>query len=408
VVPPLDDPPGSGSRRDPLLLALAFGGTFASRAVAGAVVEGLRAELWLTDQALGTLVAVFAAAFAVALLASARLSARLAARPLLGAGAALCGAGTAAGAWAGGFWALVAARLVAGAGAGLAAGVAAGLLAAGPAPRRPLRLRLLTIACAGLALGLAAGGLPGAWPAWREAFVATGGALLVLGLLCGLAGATAGPAAAPQAAPSRGWLALPVRRLAAPSGWLAALGALLGTAGASALVFWLPAFLERTRGVPRTIAGLELGGAVLVAGLSSRALAPPAPGAGAPRWTAAGGAVAAGLATAGALWHSSPLVYLPCLLLAFLATLLSARAALAWLASAPGAPATPVALALLAGVGEPPGAFGVGALADRIGFGRALLALPAALLAAGLLLATAAWVRGRERREGEHAGRRAA
>ena len=376
--------PGPRAASGRLLLAAALAGALLPRALLGAAVEGLRAELWLTDQALGTLVTAFAGAFAAAwaaaLLAPAPIAPRLRGPPLVAAGLLLCGAGTAAAAWAGGFWSLVAARVAAGAGAGLAASPRA--LARPPDPAPPPR-HLLAGAAAALALGLALGGPAGAWLGWRGAFLAAGIALAGLGMACLPAGRGA-PAPAPAAAPAPG----------AAGRWPVLAGMALAAAGLTGAISWLPAFLERARGVPRPAAGLELGAALALAGLLGPALAGSPRGVAGriplPAVRAAWGASAAGLATAGALWHSSPLVYWPCLLAAVLSAAAGAAAALSW----PGGGGPRVAdLALAAVAGELSGAFGVGALADRVGFGRALLVIPAALLAAGALLAVAARTR---------------
>ncbi|HVO18898.1 MAG TPA: hypothetical protein VMU15_06565 [Anaeromyxobacter sp.] len=387
MTPPQDRLPGPFAARDRLSLAAILAGAFLPRALIGAAAEGLRAELWLTDQALGTLVTAFAAAFAAAPLAPARLAPRLRGPALLAAGLLLCGAGTAAAAGAGGFWSLVAARVASGAGAGLAASPRAREPGAGGWQPRPF-----AGAAGALALGLALGAAAAAWPGWRAASLAAGAALAALGVACHLAGGEPHPEQPPGRAAPR-----PDGRRSVAGRWPAAAGVALGAAGLSAMVSWLPAFLERARGVPRPAAGLELGATVLAAGLLGPALAATPVGAAgrapSPAWRAAAGAAVAGLASAGALWHSSPTVYGPCLLVALLSASAATSAALSWLGGGAGPwPARPLLLAAVAG--ELSGAFGVGALADRAGFGQALLLLPAALLAAGGLLAAAAWAQG--------------
>ena len=390
MTPLPDRLPGPRAARDRLSLAAVLAGALLPRALIGASAEGLRAELWLTDQALGTLVTAFAAAFAAALVAPAVLAPRLRGSVLLVAGLLLSGAGTAAAAGAGGFWSLVAARLAAGAGAGLAASPRARESGAtgGAGPWQP---RLFAGAAAVLALGLALGAAAAAWPGWRAASLAAGAALGTLGLACLLAGGKPNPEAPGRFAPR------PDGRWRAAGWWTAAAGVALGAAGLSAMVSGLPAFLERARGVPRPAAGLELGATVLAVGLLGPARAGTPVGAAgrapSPAWRAAAGAAVAGLASAGALWHSSPTVYWPCLLVALLSASAATFAALSWLGGgAEPWPARPLLAAAVAG--ELSGAFGVGALADRAGFGQALLFLPAALLATAGLLAAAAWARG--------------
>ena len=76
-------------------LTLAIGATILARAAAAGTVESLRAELWLTDQALGTLVSAFAGGYVFGLPVGVWLAKRGRLRSLA-AGLLLCGAATAA------------------------------------------------------------------------------------------------------------------------------------------------------------------------------------------------------------------------------------------------------------------------------------------------------------------------
>lgn len=415
VQAPLDASPGPGSSPGRRLLVLAFGATFLSRAVAGAEVESLRGQLWLTDQALGTLVSAFAGAYAVALPAGAALGARRRRAALLAGGLALCGMATAASAAAIGFWTLVAARVAAGAGAGLAAGLSVVLLLDGDQrPGGPPR-GLLVPAALGLALGYVLGGICGRTPGWRGAFVASGVALLALAPACLRSGEPAWRAAEPWSALSaEGWGRALCRLVGARVRYLPVLAAAVGASAASALAFWLPAFLERTRGVPRLVAGAELGVAVLASGFAGAALgrAGAARGAGRPAsgaWTAAAGTAVAAAAMLTALGVASPAVVLPCLMLALLGVFAAARGAVSAYGGGVSDPAlAALALLLVHGAGELGGAFGLGAMADRVSFGKALYLLPAALFGSAVLWAAAALAGGRVRRTSDEAGRKVA
>jgi predicted MFS family arabinose efflux permease len=394
----LDD---SGEPRAPLdrrLLALAFGATFLSRSVVGAVVESLRAELLLTDQALGTLVSAFAAGYAVALPAGALFTLRHRRARLLAVGLTLCGAATAASAAAVGFWTLVLTRTAAGAGAGLLTGLAVVLLLDVDRPPGRAPRGLMLPAAAGLALGYLLGGLCGRWPGWRGAFVLAGVVLLALVVPCLRAGDPLRRAADPWSSLRAEGILGPMRRLAAArSRLLPVAAAVTGASAASALAFWLPAFLERIRSVPRLVAGAELGAAVLASGFAGAALgryavqrlAVPS----AALWTAAAGTGAAALATAAALSSTWPLVVLPGLMVALLGVFTAARAAVEAHAGEgqPDPALTAMVLLLVHGAGELTGAFGIGAAADRASFGVALFLLPGALLASATLWAGAAW-----------------
>ena len=416
MTPSHDGSPGPGTYRDRLLLALAFGGTFLSRAVAGSVAESLRAELWLTDQALGTLSAVFAGAFAVALPAAAALSARFGRRAFLVVGLVVCGAATAASAWAVGFWTLVVARTAAGAGAGTAALLAASLLFDRPRKKdRSPRPVLFLAALAGLSLGYLVGGLTGNHWSYRGAFLSCGAAILLLGFLALFATEDCPRRARdPFLALRRDGLLTAARGLlSSRPALLTAAATVVGTAGASALLFWLPPLLERGRGVPRSVASFELCATVLAAGLSGAALARGAlkRGAASGRATSLAatlGTLFAASAVAVALYQASPTVYLLCLLVALSGLFLCARAAAFHLAR--GLPLSALALfaILLHATGELLGAFGLGALADRASFGRALLLLPGLLATSALLYLCSALSQEREGGLDQRTGERVA
>ena len=192
------------------------------------------------------------------------------------------------------------------------------------------------------------------------------------------------------------------------------LAAVVGASAASALAFWLPAFLERTRGVPRLVAGAELGVAVLASGFAGAALGRAGAGRGADRpasgaWTAAAGSAVAAAAMLAALAVASPAVVLPGLMLALLGVFAAARGAVSAYGGAASDPAlAALALLFIHGAGELGGAFGLGAVADRVSFGKALYLLPAALFASAVLWAAAAWAGGSARRASHEAGRKVA
>jgi hypothetical protein len=97
-----------------------------------------------------------------------------------------------------------------------------------------------------------------------------------------------------------------------------------------------------------------------------------------------------------ALLVGSPAVVLPSLMVALLGVFAAARGAVSACVGESSDPAlAALALLLVHGAGELGGAFGLGAMADRVSFGRALYLLPAALVGSSLLWAAAARVRGR-------------
>jgi len=409
-----DRSPGPAPVRGAASVALAIGATFLARAVAGGSVESLRAELWLTDQALGTLASAFAGAYAAALSVGA-----FAARPgrrtrLLAAGLALCGIATAASALADGFFWLASGRSAAGLGAGLAAGAAAGLLAR-PDPRPRSGAPGLVSAASGVALGYVAGGLCGRAPGWRLAFVVAGAALVASAAVHLRAAEPAAGGADPWAALRQGGLRPALRRLGADR--VRALGlaaALLGAAGLSALGFWLPALLVRLQSTPSGVAGGELAATVLAAALAGAALARAGlralPSERGPRWIAAAGAAVAGLGLVAALTWRAPVPVLAAIMVALLGACTAVTSAVAAVTGrdAPEPAALALAVLLVHGVGEVAGPIAVGAFADRASFGEALTLLPWALLGSALLWAASAWAGEVRARAEQGAGRDAA
>jgi predicted MFS family arabinose efflux permease len=375
-------------------LTLTIGAAVLARAVAAGTVESLRAELWLTDQALGTLASAFAGSYVAGLPIGVWLAIRGGRLRSLVGGLFLCAAATAASAAASGFSLLAVGRGVAGFGAGVAAGAAADLVWSGA---RGVRRGGggIVLGAGSLALAYLLGGLCGRWPGWRGAFVLSGALLVVAAGLCALRASDL------PAARWRPWRAIgagggaALRRLAVDRGRvLALLGAVAGAIALSAAMFWVSAFLVRVRTAPRATAGVQLAVAVLAAAVLGEAVCRAALRSGrerlGPRWLAAGGAAAAALGLAVALLWTSPLVVLPALMVGALGAAVGVRAALA---AAPGAdePALlGVVLVLVHGVGELSGAIMLGAIADRASFGRALGFAPAAFLVSALLWAAAA------------------
>lgn len=392
-----DRSPGPAPARGAASVALAIGASFLARAVAGGSVESLRAELWLTDQALGTLGSAFAGAYAAALPAGALVARSGRRTRLLAAGLALCGLATAASALAHGFFWLAFGRSAAGLGAGLVAGAAASLLAR-PEPRARSGSPGLVAAASGVALGYLAGGLCGRAPGWRLAFVLAGAALVGTAALHLSAAEPAGGGADPWAALRQGGLRSALRRLGGDR--VRALGlaaAILGAAGLSALGFWLPALLVRLQTTPSGVAGGELAATVLAAALAGAALARAglraSPSERAPRWIAAAGAVVAAFGLVAALTWRAPVPVLAAIMVALLGACTATASALAAITGrdAPEPAALALAVLLVHGVGEVAGPIAVGAFADRASFGEALTLLPWALLGSAVLWAASAW-----------------
>jgi MFS family permease len=366
------------------------------RAAIASVVESLRADLWLTDARLGGLVA--AAAIAAVALAPgfASLARRRPASRVLALGVAISAAGTmlSGAAWRG--LALLAARIATGAGPAARA-AAAPALAPDGACARGATSTWAAPPVAGAAAGYALGAVLSRLLGWRWALVVAGAPGLLAALACLRAGRDrAGPAAAPPPWGGEGGLLAELRRLRADrERLLAAVAHGAATFAASAMAFWTPAFLERTRAVPRAAAGVGFGVVVLIGAAggtfaAARALARLRARTGAAeRWIAGAGALAATPLALAAYVAWRPRAYLVSLVLAQVLLFAAARAGAAAVAASapgPGAPAAAAAaIVLLAEALAPPA---VGLLSDRTSLSRAL----AVLVPLALALSAAAWI----------------
>jgi predicted MFS family arabinose efflux permease len=392
-------PPAAPTARATLALALAPALAWLDRGAAAAVVEALRADLWLTDLQLGLVASAPAILLALAAPAYAALAADARRPRLVAGGVLLWSASTFLAVTARGHATLLAARAAAGIGLAAAVSLAPGFLEdAGAARGRGRRLA----APLGCAAGYALAGVVSARFGWRAGLGAAG----VLGVV--LAAACARVREAPPGEAARAWGALrsgafssAAGRVLERPGAAPALAGLTSYAfGAAALASWLPAFLERVRAVPRRFAALESGVVLLMAGvagaLAGAALvdALRARGRRIELRAASGATLGAALLVVGAIFARRPSAYLAALVLALL--LLSAAAApvltaLARVATGPDRAAA-LGLAALAvyGVGGAPAAAIVGAISDARSLWWAMFAIPVALALASGAFAVAA------------------
>lgn len=397
-----------GTPRTYLRAGVAMLAVAVARGAAAPLSEALRPDLWLRDARLGWLTSVFTLA---ALTTAALLDRRAADRGrdlAPGAALVLLAVATAATGAARGFWTLLALRLAGGVAAGAVLAHLAGLLGAAREARRGALAAVGAAVPAGVALAELAAGLT-ARLGWRAGFAAAGALVLALAAIA--------PRPTPGAARGAGLLA-PLRAagLRAATGRLRADLPLALAAGAAAAIAlaagalgaWLPALMERIRGLPRRTATSTLALLVVLIGFVglaagvrlARTLA--ARGRGSPLWTAAGTAGAAGVLALAMVAAWRPTLHVAGLLLGLL--LLFAAAATTILAlrdrlrtHAADAPALPGAILLWALAGDLVGPPLAGWISDRSSLWRGLLVVPLALLVAGGLLARAARRADRER-----------
>ena len=245
---------------------------YLDRYVVAALVESLKhSELALSDAQLGSLMSGFLIVFALVAPLFGALGDRYSRPRLIAFGVGCWSLATALSGFAGSFAALFAAR--ASVGIGEAAYVTVGPSLLSDYFPRGQRGRVMAIFfCAipvGSALGYVVGGLMGAHFGWRTAFFVAGTPGLALALLClGLAD----PPRGSQDADSSG-VGVPAgsratyRRLLSNRPYvLTVLGYAAYTFAMGGLAYWMPAFLERTRGVPAGEATVSFGAIVVITG----------------------------------------------------------------------------------------------------------------------------------------------
>jgi MFS family permease len=262
---------------------------YLDRYLVAALVERLKhSELALSDAQLGSLMSGFLIVFALVAPLFGALGDRFSRPRLIAFGVACWSVATALSGLAGSFAALFAAR--ASVGVGEAAYVTVGPSLLSDYFPRDRRGRVMAIFfCAipvGSALGYVVGGLMGAHFGWRAAFFVAGIPGLALALVClGLPDPPRGsqdadssgvdtsapgsgppsdkPADAGTAAGSRAtyWRLLNNRPYV-----LTVLGYAAYTFAMGGLAYWMPAFLERTRGVPAGEATVSFGTIVVITG----------------------------------------------------------------------------------------------------------------------------------------------
>jgi MFS family permease len=396
---------------------------YVDRSVYAALVESLKhSELRLSDSELGWLGAAFVIVYTAASPFFGTWGDRGARPRLIAIGIAIWSFATSLGGLARSFATLFAARATVGIGEAAYGTVAPALLADYfPLDRRGRAFAVFNAAIPiGSAAGLVIGGLVDQRFGWRAAFLVAGlpGLLLAwlaLRLFDPPRGALDLPASGPEAAGG----AADSRRLAGRRpgmrGVAAAYGELLanrpyllGVLGYAAVTFalgglqiWMPAYLERVRGMPRAQATVQFGAIVVAAGFAG---------------TFAGGWL-------GDLWlRRSRQAYLwlsgltalaaaPLAFVVFTArsrgvymTAIAVAAVLVFMSAGPinsaimnavqaGTRATAGALQILLVhlLGDVPSPPLIGAISDRSSLGRALLLVPLALAAGGGIWMWAAW-----------------
>lgn len=244
---------------------------YVDRFIVPALMESIRhSELHPSDAQLGTLSSAFILVYMVAAPFIGMLGDRRSRPRLLAAGVALWSIATALGGLAPTYHWLLAARASVGIGEA-AYGTIAPALLADYFPRH-LRGRVFSIFFAATPVGSALGYMLGGWVdvhfGWREAFYVAGlPGLLLAGLALGLyEPRRAERDAAARTRRRRQGLATYLDLLRIRPYRLTILGYAAYTFALGGLAVWMPAFLERVRGLPREHATVTFGAVVVVTG----------------------------------------------------------------------------------------------------------------------------------------------
>jgi MFS transporter, Spinster family, sphingosine-1-phosphate transporter len=261
---------------------------YLDRYVVAALVESLKhSELALSDAQLGSLMSGFLIVFALVAPIFGALGDRYSRPRLIAFGVGCWSLATALSGLAGSFATLFAARAAVGVGEAAYVTVGPSLLSDYFPPGQRGRVMAIFF-CAipvGSALGYVVGGLMGAHFGWRTAFFVAGIPGLALALLClGLTdpprgsqdpdppgvdapGVDAPAPGSESATPSASGSRVTYLRLLGNRPYvLTVLGYAAYTFAMGGLAYWMPAFLERTRGVPAGEATVSFGVIVVITG----------------------------------------------------------------------------------------------------------------------------------------------
>ena len=254
---------------------------YLDRQVLPAVLTPLKAELHLSDGALGTLSVAFMLGYFATAPVFGYLGDRMPRKSLIVAGVVVWSLGTVLSGWAPNLVSLLLFRVLVGLGEASYGSISPGWIADLYTPaRRNLRISIFYMAIpVGSAFGYILGGYMGAHFGWRSAFLWAGapGLLLALSLLLLTepargasepAGAPLdGPAPEPAENPLRSLLHTYGRLRGHPDYLLVVAGYVAQTFSMGAFAFWAPTFLSRTHGMGLEEAGRFFGGWLVVAGL---------------------------------------------------------------------------------------------------------------------------------------------
>ena len=375
---------------------------YIDRWVLAAVLEAVKADLGLTDSNLGWLASGFIIVYSLASPVFGRLGDRQARPPLIALGVAIWSIATALGGFARGFWTLFSARSLVGVGEAAYGTIAPALLS----DQFPLekRGRVMSVFFAAIPVGSAAayvlGGLAEQHFGWRAAFWMVGfPGLLLAGLVMYVVDPPRGQhdeGHAPRATGSA------YRDLVRNRPYiLSVLGYAMYTFALGGLGVWMPAFLERARGLPRSEATVTFGAIVIGTGfvgtfiggfLGDKLLKRTRQSY---LWVSGVATLLAAPLTFLALWSTVKPVYLTAIIAAevliFMCTGPINSAIVNVVSPLERATAVGFSVLTMHVLGDIPSPILIGMISDASSLEKGMLIVPVAILLAGVIWSYAAW-----------------
>lgn len=379
---------------------------YIDRWVVAALVEPMKRALSLSDTQLGIVATGFIIVYSVTSPIFGSIGDRKRRPPLIAIGVAIWSLATGIAGFARGFWTLFLARSTVGVGEAAYGTIAPALLADHTPMER--RGRMMAVFCSAIPIGSAAGfvlgGLANQHFGWRAAFWLVGFPGLILSLLVlrvidpprgQYDDAQVPHASGASIRATYGDLFRNTPYVLAVLGYAAYNFALGGIA------FWMPAFLERVRGLSNREASVTFGGIVLVTGFAGTFLGGFLGDFFLKRsrqsylWVSGIATLLAAPLTWVGLTHPSKSVYLPALAVAEVLIFMSTGPINAAIINcvAPAERATAVGLSVLAMhvLGDMPAPLLIGALSDASSLAKGILIAPVAIVIAGAIWGWAAW-----------------
>lgn len=379
---------------------------YVDRWVLAAVVEPIKQELGLTDTQLGIIGAAFIVVYALTSPMFGSLGDRRSRPPLVAIGVGIWSVATGLAGFARGFWTLFATRSMVGVGEAAYGTIAPALLADHfPLERRGRMFAFFFAAIpVGAAAGYVLGGLADHYFGWRSAFWIAGFPGVVLSLLVLMVKDP--PRGRYDVGGGHATVKVPIREAYRDlfrnrQYILSVLGYAAYTFALGGLGFWMPAFLERSRGMARSEATVTFGAIVIVTGfvgtffggwLGDKLLARTSQSY---LWVSGVATLLAAPLTFVGLTSHNKAVYLVTIVIAEVLVFMSTGPVNSAIVNAvsPLERATAVGLSVFVMhfLGDIPSPPLIGAISDASSLERGILIIPVAILAAGLIWCYAAW-----------------